>query len=779
MFKLPKKIIEDTQKYGETLEKFLRGELKDAFFRGIRVPWGNYSQRGDAFLMSRLRVPAGILTPQQLKAIGTAADRFADGKLHITTRQDIQIHDVSYENSIKIIEYLKEFDISPRGGGGNTVRNITACYLSGICPQENHEVYKIVWSLSEYLLSLDEAYTLPRKLKIAFSGCAQDCAGSGVNDMGIVALKDGSFKVLCGGGMGAKSAVGKVLKENVQEEEIGYVVKALVNLFNKHGDRKNKYHNRLRFLIKDMGWENFVKLYNQELERTRENEHIVLKEKDSLPSLPSLPEFREEENLHKDDAEYRLFLKYNTGKQKQQGYRYIKLKIPFGEIDAGTLIALSRIGESLPRVNFRTTQRQNLIIANVPEDKIYTVYREVNSCLKDYLFPETILDIVCCKAATTCNLGICNAIALAPEIVNELNRRSIDIEKLKDIRININGCPNACGHHPTGTIALSGLARKVYNRTVPFYRIYIGGKLAGEKTKLAQHIGVVPARVTPKLIGEFIAILQENTEDGNVYQFIAAQGKRIMRDLVKKYSFVPPYEEDRSYYVDFGRTEDFSLEGLTQGECGAGVIDMIESDLESANQSLIKAREKDFALQEIRDALIYSVRALLVVKGVDPRDEQEAVAAFVDKFVKTGISLPQFENVAEVYADVVSGKIDRKKAYDYAERLYREVKEIYALMDSNFNFPVRFKAEETKQEEVPPQEKPMLYDLRGTPCPINYVKVKLRLEELKLGDILEVWVDEGEPIRNVPKSLQNDGQEILKIEPVENFFRVVVKKKVE
>ena len=143
MFELPQKIVDDIPKYRENLEKFLKGELKEAFFRGIRVPWGNYSQRGGKILMSRLRIPAGILTPQQLKVIAIAAKKFADGKLHLTTRQDIQIHNVTYENSIKIIEYLKDFNISPRGGGGNTVRNITACYLSGICPYENIEVYKI------------------------------------------------------------------------------------------------------------------------------------------------------------------------------------------------------------------------------------------------------------------------------------------------------------------------------------------------------------------------------------------------------------------------------------------------------------------------------------------------------------------------------------------------------------------------------------------------------------------------------------------------------------
>ena len=294
MFKLPQKIINDIARYRENLEKYLSGEIKDTFFRGIRVPWGNYSQRGGKILMSRLRIPAGILTVQQLKAIGEAAKYFADGKLHVTTRQDIQIHNVPYENSIKIIEYLKDFNISPRGGGGNTVRNITACYLSGICPYESTpdstscgEVYKIAWGLSEYLLSLDESFNLPRKFKIAFSGCQKDCCAAGVNDVGIVALND-SFKVICGGGMGAKSAVGKVLVDSIKPEEIGYVIKSIMNVFNKYGDRKNRHHNRLRFLIEDISWEKFSQLYRQELKKVKETEHIALRTNNGLPQLPEI-----------------------------------------------------------------------------------------------------------------------------------------------------------------------------------------------------------------------------------------------------------------------------------------------------------------------------------------------------------------------------------------------------------------------------------------------------------------------------------------------------------
>jgi sulfite reductase (ferredoxin) len=193
---------------------------------------------------------------------------------------------------------------------------------------------------------------------------------------------------------------------------------------------------------------------------------------------------------------------------------------------------------------------------------------------------------------------------------------------------------------------------------------------------------------------------------------------------------------------------------------------------------LVKAKEKNIDLSQIKNALVYSSRALLIVKGVDPKDEEEAISSFLDKFVKSGICSPEFENLNKVYLDTISGKVSKEQAYEYTQRFYQEVKEIYSSMDSNFNFPLRFKKRVEEQPLLSSQDRPLAYDLRGTPCPINYVKVKLKLEELKVGEILEVYLDDGEPIQNVPRSLQNDGQEILKIEQIENFFKVVVKSKV-
>ncbi len=774
---LPQKIIDEIPHYKDNLTKFLAGEIEDAFFRGIRVPWGFYSQRGGQILMSRLRIPGGILTPQQLNSIGGAAKKFSEGKLHFTTRQDIQIHDLPYENSIEIIECLKDVNISPRGGGGNTVRNITGCYLSGICPHENSEVYKIVWGLTEYLLSLDEAYTMPRKIKIALSGCEYDCACTGVNDIGFVALKDG-FKVSCGGGMGAKSAVGRILHKKVDLQEIGYNVKSLINLFNKYGDRKNRRRNRLRFLIQDSGWDKFVELYKQELNKAKETEHITLKTKDDLPQLPKInASSQQRESLPGDGKTYEQFLKYCTGDQKQSGYRYIQLRLPLGEIDGDTLITLSQIGDVIPSIIFRTTQRQNIIISNVPVNKLPSVYERIKGLLNKALSTETFLNIVCCKGATTCNIGICNSVGLASQIENELHKIKLDADKLKDLIININGCPNACGQHPVGMISFSGIARKVQGRSVPFYKIFLGGKIDAEHTTFAKQIGTVPSRAIPKLFTEFITSLQENS-DSTTLHYISHQGKSLMKTLIEKHSYVPPYEEDKSYYKDFGKREDFSLGGLTQGECGAGAIDMIESDLKSAKQCLSEAQGKDFDLKEIRNALTFSARALLVVKGLDPKDEKETIFAFMSKFIDTGISNPEFKNLNKMHEDIISNSTPKDKAYDFTNKFYQEVTDIYSSMDTSFNFPARFKADTQTQEPVSPEGETEIYDLRGTSCPINYVKAKLKLEGLKTGDKLEVYLDDGEPIQSVPKSLENDGQEIVAIKKADSFFKVTVKKNV-
>jgi sulfite reductase (ferredoxin) len=762
MFQLPKKVIIEEEKFKKALEDFLNGKMNPSFFRGIRVPWGFYSQRGGKLLMARLRIPAGIITPEGFRAIGKTAEEFANGVIHITTRQDIQIHNLPYENSIKVIESLRKYNLSPRGGGGNTVRNITACPLSGICGEERIEVYKYAIATTEYILNLDESVNLPRKFKISFSGCLKDCAFSGVNDMGFIAI-NGGFKILCGGGMGAKSSVGRVLEESINPEDAIYSLKAVLNIYNKFGDRKNRHHNRLRFFIQDNGWDRFVRLYREELRKVKEEEFIPLNLDHNLPELKD-----EGGELEIDDLD---FLKFNVGRQKQSGYYYITVRVPKGDLTSKEAIAISNLSEIVPHLIIRTTQRQNLILSNIPSSKVKEVYKKLKEIFGNrFLYPDTGLDILCCKGALTCNLGLCNSQGLAEEIERELWDIKERVLKIENLKININGCPNACGQHPIGIISLSGLTRKVYNRTMPFYRIHIGGRVAQENTILAEEIGSIPARAVPKAMKELVVRISEEINDRSLEEFLSEKGRKIAGEVVKKYSYVPAIEEDRSYYIDFGKNEVFSLEGLSQGECGAGVIDMIEADLGSAKQTLSIAKEKNYSIEEIKSALLYSARALLVLKGIDPKTDEEIISSFVHAFVRGGIARRDFINLKEFYEKLTRKEVDGMEAYNYVSRLFEDVKEIYSLMDSNFNLPVRFKKDEEEVKKI----SSTIYDLRGTPCPINFVKAKLKLEGMQDGEILELFLDDGEPIRNVPKSLENEGHKIEKIEQVENYYRVVV-----
>ena len=158
---------------------------------------------------------------------------------------------------------------------------------------------------------------------------------------------------------------------------------------------------------------------------------------------------------------------------------------------------------------------------------------------------------------------------------------------------------------------------------------------------------------------------------------------------------MPAYEEAASYYRDRGTSDDFSLEGLTEGECSSGVIDMIESDLEAARQFLLQARDNDPDLSIVKKALLFSARALLVGKGSDPRGELDVVHEFVHKFVSTGICSPDLQNLGDVLKSLCNKTISRQAACDYASRLYREAIETYALMDSNFRFPVRYNTKQS------------------------------------------------------------------------------------
>jgi len=774
MFKLPQKIIQDLDNYAQAIQDYQKGASSWARFSGVRVPWGNYSHRGGKVFMARIRIPAGVLTPLQLKALAECSQKYGNGILHITTRQDIQIHEIKLEDIIKVHNFLKDYELSSRGGGGNTVRNITACPLAGVCPKEIFDVREDAVGLSEYLITDVLSYNLPRKFKIAFSGCRDDCVGLLTNDVGLLAKKENGslgFGVYVGGGMGAVSLTGKLLEDFILRKDLGYVILAIRNVFYKYGDRKNKHHNRLRFLIQDWGFEKFKDYYQKELKELKETEYVSLR-KISF----DYPQSQEAVLAEIKEEEFKDFLKYNCLPQKQKGLSIVKLRIPKGDLSAEKAKKISEFSNEFKEIEFRTSPEQNLYLVNIAQQNLYLLYKKLKNFMDDFLYPDTLLDITACKGASTCNLGLCNSPALATELEKVIKENFMQSKIFGKINIKINGCPNACGQHPLGMISFCGAVRKVKARSVPFYRLFLGGKKDLENTQLARDTGIfIPARNIPHFLKDFLKRIEEEIgQKEDVYKFIEEKAKGIAEEISQNYTYVADYSENREFYIDWGKDEEFSLSGLGAGECGAGVLDMIESDITEAKIILSCAEKKDYSYQEIKKALFLASRALLIVKGIDPRSEEEAISGFLEKFIKEGIAKEEYLNLKEIFYSINDNLSleERKNKFLYTKDFLSHIEELYKSMDASFNFPKQTEQKDTQSEKTGKT----LLDLKGTPCPLNYVKVKLFLENLKKGDILEVLLDEGEPIENVPKSLESDGHIILKIEKKDGFYSLLVEK---
>ncbi len=765
MFRLPLKVKNDLEDYKRQLADHLAGKLSAERFKGIRVPWGIYSQRGGQQMMVRVRIPAGLLTAEQLRVLADTAEKFGRGLLHLTTRQDIQIHSVKVQDTGTVMDVLAGCDLSSRGGGGNTVRNIIACERSGICPREIFDVRPYALGLTEFLLAQDDSFNLPRKFKIAFNGCPHDHVGCGLNDLGLQAeLRDGErgFRVLCAGGMGARTLVGSLLYSWLPAADVPLLATALKQVFAEHGDRRNKHHNRLRFLAADMGFEKFKQLLNEKMTLLRGQKEYQLR-KIQFTEPPTGVDEREKH----DDQEYQLFLRQNVRKQKQPGLASVSLRIPRGDLTSSQAQRLAELETVLPGIAFCTTGRQNIMLYNVSNAWLYDLYCRIKDVLSGFLYPDTLLDVVACKGALTCNLGLCNSPGLARALEQMVQETFLQSPLLKRLQIKMNGCPNACGHHPAAQIALHGMAKKVNNRLVPYYKIFIGGRKQYEQTQLAGEVGTVPAKIVPevlkRLIQQFEKLVQTDTD---IDHWLSTTGRETAAKLLRNYSAVTEINPD--WYYDWDREQPFTLEGIGPGECGAGMLDMIEADLAEAKQKLNE--------QQWYETLKLSARALLVVKGIEPRTDAETISGFKENFVQTGIVAQRFLDLSETALNILQQQEPEAETRQYCEDLLTAVTGAYRRMDSAFRFAKVETDRKTSEQSQGPETDKAIFDLRGVKCPLNYAKTKVKLEAMGAGQILILYLDAGEPIENVPASLRNDGQEILGIEEKQDYFIVTVRK---
>ena len=743
-------VREDTAAFRGKVARFLAGDTTPVAFRAYRVPMGIYEQREEGRFMVRVRIGAALATRPQLERMAELSRQYGNGILHVTTRQDIQIHDIAIEDTSDVLEKLLEAGLSSRGGGGNTVRNVTACSRAGVCPKEVFDVAPHAIAVAEYLLTDRSSFNLPRKFKLVFSGCPEDCAFASIADLGFFAhRKDGvdGFAVYCGGGLGSNPSIGVRIEEFVEAGDIFKVAEAAKRLFDSRGDRAHKHKARLRYVLGRVGADEFVKLYRAE--------------RDELESagLPyEAPEIRDIDSRYAstEAPEGDIAGVANVSPDKTPGRVTLRLWLTNGDISADDLVKVARVAEEYGQGIIRTTQQQDILIAGIAHEDIEKATDELKGLDADVV-GGVAPKVVACAGASTCKLGLCLSRNLSEAITRKLTGGDLSEQALSTV-IRISGCPNSCGHHCISELGLQGRAKRVSGRLVPCYDVLVGGRTVEGDARLAETIGCVPAARIPDMLAE---AMNEGIDTEK------------LKDLVDKYGDFSEESLTEDCYRDAGCDRPFSLAGRGPGECGAGVMDMIKFDIDEAKDALAAAGSAD---DNVYRSVIAASRALLVTFGQEPGGDREIFTFFSKHLIEPGWVDPKAQELLDAAVDWRMG--DRKSLVDLAGEargLTLRVDELFKSLDASLKFTVQPVSRGAPPEPDGPQTN--LADLRGVACPMNFVKAKLALEQVEVGDVLEVLLDEGEPVRNAPASFAEQGQEILATTDMGGYFSVKIRRK--
>lgn len=766
-------LIEEQDQFEVDIKEFVAGNINPVKFKAIRVAHGVYEQRQEHTYMIRIRCAAGGITPSQLRKVAELADAYGSGEVHFTTRQEVQVHEVLVHDILKVIRGLNEVGLSSRGGGGNTIRNILTSPLSGVDKNEVFDVDPYAVALTTRLIHEPDSWNLPRKFKINFSHSAADDSFTQATCLGFVAkIQDGKkgFEVYTAGGMGARPMVGHLLFEFLPDDQVYHVTKAMKVMFDKNGNRRSKYSNRIKFLWRKLEREEFTKLFMDEYNEIKDDASLNL-------VLPEMINDAKESNLKpiiQESPEFDIWKKRYVEEQKQQGLCAVKLPLKLGDLirkDADILCDfLDHIGEN----TIRCDRAQNMRLRNIPEKylgNLYAVIQDMSITLAH--LPAFIGNMINCTGAQTCKLGICLPRGLSDAISDRLTNSDLNLDAISDLRVNMSGCPNTCGMHHIADLGFFGKIGRKDGEIYPAYNVLAGAKTGAGNVQYAVKEAELPSHRIPDFVHDFLKVyIEEREEYGSYNEFLDAEGRDLIHDLCESYKEVPTLAEDESFYKDFGAFKKLSLDELGTAECSAGMFDMIDVDKRFI-QALIKSIEAGETSEEegLYAIAFHASRMLLVTRGLDSKTETQAFEVFGKHFIQAGIADAKFTDV------VTLGKLGLKselvKHKDIVLELAAHVQELYASMDDSLKF--RIAKDDSKNSAG---SKITEKDYRGVACPMNFVKTKLVLETLNSGDQLQILLDDGEPIQNVPNSVKLEGHTVFSQEKqADGHWVVLITKK--
>jgi sulfite reductase (NADPH) hemoprotein beta-component len=586
-----------------TLEKFERGEINAEQWRAFRLLHGTYGQRQPGDLsMLRVKIPQGILLAPQLEALADVAVRFSRGFGHITTRQNVQLHFVRLHDVEPAMRALADAGITTQEACGNSVRNITGCPLAGVSRDEVFDPTPYAEAMTRHFLRHPLSSSLPRKFKIAFEGCAEDHALTAIHDIGLRAQvrpgDDGvvrGFRVSVGGGTATLPTSARVLVEFLPAGELLAVAEAIVRVFHRRGDRKRRQANRMKFLIRQLGWETFRAEVEAELATIRAAgipplpfpaEAPPVEEAPTWPRPPAPPLDAVAARARAtplrgpgvmpvvkadpaDDAAFEAWRATNVRPQRQPGYASAAVTLTLGDVTADQLRIVADLSRAYADGAVRVTQAQDLVLRWVPEGELRPLFDRLAAAGLGKDGADTVADVVSCPGAESCRLAVTASRGLGHLLEQHLRARPELVAAARDLQIKVSGCPNGCSQHHVAGIGLQGSARKVEGRAVPQYFVLLGGGVDDGGARFGRLAAKIPARRIPEALERLIALYGARRKDGEsataFFARVAVEDAKAALAGLGELTAETARPED---FVDPGEDHEFKPESM-EGECAA------------------------------------------------------------------------------------------------------------------------------------------------------------------------------------------------------------------
>jgi sulfite reductase (ferredoxin) len=601
----------------------------------------------DAPGMQRIKIPFGALNPQQMLVLADLAEEYSDSICHITTRQDVQLHYVHIEDTPSIFRRLAAVGITTREACGNSVRNVTACPLAGVCHTETFDVTPYAKACAYYLLGHPDTQDFGRKFKIAFSGCAQNaCALVSLHDLGgIAAIRDGKrgFALYVGGGLGAVPHQAKLFTEFLPEEELLPMARAVGRVFAKLGEKKNRNKARLKFVVQKLGIEEFKRVVLEE-RRTMPEDPSWRKYFDEIPRYEEKPAFMGVPlNGTRKPEGYEEWAETNVYQQRQAGFVVATITLPLGDATSEQMRKIADLTHRYAGDHARTTVEQNIILRWVPENKVVELYKELKAIGLAQPGAGTIVDVTACPGTDTCKLGIASSRGLAGELRNRLAEKSLNMdEAIKHMRIKISGCFNSCGQHHVADIGFYGNSRNINGYTVPHFQVMLGGKWEENAGSYALAMGSVPSKKIPDLVNRLTdRYVRERQGEESFQNYCGRLGKKALKEIIDEFTPVPPHNLDASFYTDWGDPREFTIGDMGMGECAGEVVSLAQFGFTAAETDAFEAqllldngqfREAD---EKAYGAMLKAAHTLVQLQWLDvPNDPAMIVNEFKNRFVE-------------------------------------------------------------------------------------------------------------------------------------------------